>query len=259
MAATKKYKAGEYCWTDLGTTDVPGAKKFYGGLFGWKMKDYPMGPDGEKYTMCRVGTKDVSGIYPMTAEQKKMKAPPYWLPYISVKSTDATAKKAKAASGKVISKPMDVGDMGRMAVIMDPTGAVFALWQANGTTGAQLDSKPGTVSWHDLNTNKPSVAGKFYTKAIGWKVKDQEYSGDAYHLFKIGREGVCGMWPSPMKQLPPSWLTYFRVSNCDKSVAKVKQLGGRILMGTTPVPGMCKFAVVKDPKGAAFGLLEPED
>ena len=273
MAVIRKYKPGEYCWTDLGTTNVASAKKFYKGIFGWKVTDFPMGMGDAKYSMCRVDGKDACAFYPMDDEQRKMKVPPSWLPYISVKSVDATVKKAKAAGGKVISAPMDVMDMGRMAIVQepmdfepgrfavmaDPTGAMFAMWQAGKSPGAGLSDKPGTVCWHDLNTPKTAAAGKFYTKVFDWTSADKKYSGNAYHLFKIGKKGVCGMWPGPMKGLPPCWVTYWQVADCAKTVAKAKRLGGRVRMGTTPVPGMCKFAVLRDPEGATFGILEPED
>jgi len=256
MADVRKYSPGEFCWTDLGTTNVVRAKKFYRSLFGSKMTDFPMGEGDAKYSILSVDGKDTSGLYAMAAEQKKAK--PVWLPYISVKNVSETAKKAKAAGGKICSPPVDVGDRGRMAVLQDPTGATFAVWQPGKRKGAELKDKPGTVCWHDLNTPKTVPAGKFYAKVFGWKTTDKKYSGNDYHLFKLGRKDVCGMWPWPLKKLPPSWVTYWQVADCAKSVAKVKRLGGRIIMGTTPVPGMARFAIVRDPQGASFGILEPE-
>src|SRR6202035_3374053 len=109
MAPIKPYKPGEFSWTDLGTTNVAAAKKFYRSLFGWKVTDYPMGGN-QKYSIFTLKGKDVCAVYPMWDEQKKMKAPPAWLPYITVKSVDGTVKKVKAAKGKIISAPMDVMD-----------------------------------------------------------------------------------------------------------------------------------------------------
>jgi uncharacterized protein len=258
VALIKKYKPGEYCWTDLGTTNVISAKKFYRGIFGWKTKDFPMGMGDAKYTIATVDGKDACAFYPMSDDQKKMKIPPFWLPYISVKSVDDTVKKAKAARGKVISAPMDLKPRGRMAILQDPTGATVAIWQAGTRKGAGIDDMPGTVCWHDLNTPKPPAAGKFYTKVFGWKTVDQKFGANNYHLFQLGKEAVCGMWPTMMKKLPPSWVTYWQVADCAKTVAKVKRLGGLVLMGTTPVPGMGRFAIVKDPQGAALGVLEFE-
>lgn len=257
MAVIRKYKPGEFCWTDLGTTDVAGAKRFYQGIFGWKVRELPMGMGDAKYSMLRVRGKDVCALYPMSEEQKQAKAPPFWLPYISAKSVDGIVKKAKAAGGKLCMGPMNVMDVGRQAIIQDPTGASFAVWEPRKHRGAGLDGTPGTVCWHDLSTPKPNAAGKFYPKVFGWTLSGQEYDGNKYHLFKLNKDGVCGMWPGPMKKLPPSWVTYWQVANCAKTVAKAKRLGGRALLGTTVVPGMCRFAILTDPQRAAFGVLEP--
>jgi len=256
MAVIKKYSPGEFCWTDLGTTDPARAKKFYQTIFGWKVKDFPMGGDA-KYSMFRVRGKDACALYPMAGEQRKAKAPPSWLPYICVKSVDATVQKAKAARGMICMGPLDVMDKGRMATLQDPTGATFAIWQERTHRGAGLGEMPGTVFWHDLNTPKPKAAGTFYTKVFGWKLAGEDVDGNAYYVFNQGKGAVCGMWPSPMKKLPASWVTYWQVANCAKTVAKLKRLGGRVLMGTTVIPGMGhRFAIVTDPQRAVFGIFE---
>jgi predicted enzyme related to lactoylglutathione lyase len=255
MSVIRKYDPGEFCWSDLGTTDVAAAKKFYQGIFGWKGTDFPMGMGDARYSMMRVEGKDVCALYPMSDEQRKMQAPPFWLPYVSVSNVDGTVKKAKAAGGKLGMGPMDVMDKGRMAIIQDPAGVGFAVWQARTHRGAGLDDTPGTVCWHDLNTPKPKAAGKFYTSVFGWTTQNENIGGNAYHLFTLGEEGVCGMWPVPTKKLPPSWLTHWKVSNCARTVAKAKRLGGHVIMGPIAVTGMGHFAVLKDPQGAAFGII----
>lgn len=259
MAVIRNYRPGEFCWTDLGTTDVARSSTFYQSIFGWERTDFPMGPGDAKYSMLRVDGEDACALYPMSDEQMKMAAPPSWLPYISVDSVDETVEKAKAAGGSVCLGPMDVMDKGRMAIIQDPTGAGFAIWQAGAHRGAGLDETPRTVCWHDLSTPKPEAAGMFYTKVFDWSTKDQDFGGNTYHRFRLGEDGVCGMWPEPMKRALPSWVTYWKVSNCAETVANVERLGGGVLLGSTPVPGMCRFAILTDPQGATFGILEPED
>jgi uncharacterized protein len=254
MTVIKKHKPGEFCWTDLGTKDVAGAKKFYQGIFGWKAMDIPVG-NGFTYSMMRIRGKDVCAVYSMTDEQRKAKTPQFWLPYITVKSVARTVTKAKAAGGKVVSAPMKVMDKGAMAILQDPTGAVFAIWQPGTHPGAGLEDVPGTVTWHDLNTRNTKAAGKFYTTVFGWKLAEQDFSGNNYYLFRLKNEAVCGMWPMPLKKLATCWLTHWKVANCATTVAKAKRLGGRVLMGTTRVPGMGRFAVLTDPKGAAFGII----
>jgi hypothetical protein len=257
MAIIRRHRPGEFCWTDLGTTDVAGAKKFYQGIFGCKMTDLPMGTGGFKYSMLHVRGRDACALYPMTDDQRKMKAPPFWLPYICVKNAARTITKAKAAGGTVCLGPMDVMDQGRMAILQDPTGASFGIWQPRQHQGAGLDDTPGTVCWHDLNTPKAAAAAKFYAKVFGWKTQRMGEGANAYQLFKLGEKGGGGLWPVPMKQLPPCWVTYWNVADCAKTVAKVKRLGGHVLMDTFTVPGYCCFAVLRDPQGAAFGILEP--
>jgi uncharacterized protein len=252
----KKYKPGEICWTDLGTPDFAGAKKFYRAIFGWTAKDLPMGPDFE-YSMMTIKGKKVCLLYAMSADQRKAKVPPAWLPYVSVASVAATVKKARAAGGKIILKPMKVAE-GTVAVIQDPSGSAIGLWQPGSHIGATISDTPGAVCWQDLNTPKPGVAAKFYEKVFGWKWTTKDYSGRKYTTFMLGKQAECGMWPAPIKNIPPSWVTHWQVADCAKTVAKVKRLGGRVVKSTTAVPGVCRFAVLKDPKGAVFGILEPE-
>jgi uncharacterized protein len=254
MATIKKYHPGEFCWADLGVKDTAAAKKFYRGLFGWEVKELPMGENG-LYSMLQVKGKEVCALYPMMPEQRKRK--PMWLPFINVASVDRTAQKAQAAGASLCAGPMDVPDAGRMAVLADPTGAVFALWQARGNIGTKLKQVPGTICWHDLSTPDPAVAGKFYRKVFGWKVEIMDFSGNSYHLFKQKGEGVGGMWPMPLPKFPPAWFTYWVVESCAKAVPKAKRLGGKVVLGPITVPKTCTFAVIQDPQGAAFGVLEP--
>ncbi len=256
MTAKNKYSPGEFCWTDLGTTNVVAAKKFYQSLFGWKVTDVPMGMGDAKYSMFSVGSKKVCALYSLPAEKRKSKIPPFWLPYISVKSVDATVRKAKTALGEACMPPMNILDSGRMAIVQDPSNAVIALWQAKTYAGAELTDKPGAVCWHDLNTSNTAAASKFYTKVFGWTMEDKDFGGHDYHLFKLGSDEVCGMCPMPHPKLPPCWLTHWEVEKCAKTVTKAKRLGGGALMPATQIAGMdMSFAVLTDPQGAAFGII----
>jgi predicted enzyme related to lactoylglutathione lyase len=257
MPTIKTTKPGRFCWADLGTTDTAAAKKFYRGVLGWKAVDTPMGDGGQKYSMLNIGGKDICALYPMMPEQRKAKIPPFWLPFISVANADRTLKKAKAAGATVIAGPQDVPGAGRMAILADPVGAGFAIWEARGHPGTRLKAVPGTICWHDLNTPDKAASGKFYGKVFGWKTHTRDFSGNPYHLFKLGREGIGGMWPTPLPKHPPAWFTYWIVEDCGKAVAKSKKLGGKVVLGPITVPKTCAFAILRDPQGAAFGALQP--
>ena len=218
MATIKKYLPGEFCWADLGTKNTAAAKKFYRGIFGWQVKDHPMGGGGI-YSMLQIKGKEICALYPMSPEQKKAKRPPMWLPYITVANVDRTIKKAKAAGATLCMGPVDVPGAGRMA--------------------------------------DTAVAGKFYTKVFGWKIKTMDFSGNSYHLFNLGKKGIGGMWPYALPKHGPAWFTYWGVKNCAKTVAKVKRLGGKVLLGPITVPNTCTFAIIRDPQGASLGVLHP--
>ena len=252
MTAVRTYDSGEFCWTDLGTTDPAAAKRFYKSLFGATIEDLPMGPGSEKYSMLRVSGKDTAAVYPMS---QKGNAPPAWIPYIAVRSATRTVNKAKEAGGTILIAPMDVMDKGRVAVIVDPSGATIGIWQARAFPGAGLANKPGTVTWHDLNASKRAAASKFYSKVFGWKQSDRKIGGKPYHVFTLKGSTVGGMWPEPAKNLPPCWITHWNVDNCTQTAVKAKKLGGRVFMGPLGVPGMGQFALIKDPQGAVFGII----
>jgi len=251
MAAIKKYKPGEFCWADVGTKDVAGAKKFYRSIFGWDVKDLPMGP-GQKYSMLRVRRKEVCALYPMDPEQKKAKMPSFWLPYISVVNVDRTVKKARAAGGKLCMGPMDVMGAGRMAILLDPTGACFAIWQARGNIGTKVRSVPGTICWHDLSTPDKNRAGKFYTKVFGWKIKTMDFSGNSYHMFKLGGEGLGGMWPT---QTPGGLVHVLARRKLRQGGGQGQAPQGKSHIGTDHGPGDLHFFDFKGSAGRGLRRL----
>jgi predicted enzyme related to lactoylglutathione lyase len=254
MTAIRKHLPGEFCWADLGAPDVAGAKKFYRSVLGLEAQDIPMGP-GQCYSLLQIKGKDVCALYPMMPEQRGR--PPAWVPYIAVTSVDRTLKKVTAAGGKVCVGPVEAMKAGRMAVVQDPQGAVFALWQARAHKGSKVKGVPGSICWRDLSTSDRPAAAKFYGKVFGWKLETQDFSGNSYYLFKQGKKGVGGMWPHPLPKHLPAWFTYWVVESCAKAVTKAKRLGGKVILGPITVPKTCTFAIVRDDQGAAFGVLEP--
>ena len=257
MATIKGYHPGEFCWTDLGTTDVAGTKKFYRGVLGLTAKDVPMDDEGHFYSLLRAKGKDVCAIYPVPPGSKQAKMRASWVPFIAVANVDRAVKKATAAGATLGLGPFEALKAGRMAVLLDPTGAKFALWQAREHSGAKVKGVPGAVCWRDLSTPDRKAAGRFYTKVFGWKLENMDFSGNPYHLFKVGGEGFGGMWPTPLPKHPPAWFTYWLVENCPRTVAKAKRRGGKVILGPITVPETCTFAIIRDPQGAAFGALEP--
>jgi predicted enzyme related to lactoylglutathione lyase len=252
------HQPGAFCWVELATLDVAAAKKFYGALFGWTFVDFPMGEAGE-YTIFRINDRDVAAAYPMMPDQRAQGIPPNWMSYASVTSADDIAAKVPTLGGTVLAPPMDVFDMGRMVVLQDPTGAVSSVWQPKTHKGFGLANEPGTFCWSELWTADPAKAKTFYTSLFGWNTEIMKsLMGGDYTIFKTGEIGVGGMLEIPKDQpIPPHWLPYFAVADCDASVEKAKAAGGKVHMAPVDIPNVGRFAGLADPQGAAFAILKP--
>ncbi len=257
MTEMTQYMPGTFSWIDLATTDAAGAKQFYTELFGWEAEDMPAGPDSV-YTMLSKDGKSVAGLYAMNEEQRGMGMPPTWISYVSVADAEATAAKAKALGGQVMAEPFDVMDSGRMAVIQGPTGEVFNIWQPKNHIGAQVVNEPGTLSWNELATNDIEKAQAFYTQLFGWGAQVQEMPMTTYTTFLVGERMNAGMLQMTEEwgDMPPHWMVYFAVADCDASAEKAKALGGEIGVPPTDLPPVGRFAVLTDPQGAHFTIIK---
>jgi len=154
--------------------------------------------------------------------------------------------------------PMDVMGQGRMAVFMDTTGAPISIWQPQLHQGAQMVNEPGSFSWSELYTRDIPAAQEFYRKVFGWGIEETDMPFGKYTLFDVdGRAIAGGMDMSAFlpDSIPPHWLVYFNVENTDDSIAKVKELGGTVVDGPKETP-MGPFAVIQDPVGAAFAVIQ---
>ncbi len=177
----KKYPPGIFCWAELGTNNAVAAKGFYTELFGWSFFDSEAGP-GIIYTLLRIDEKDVAALYQLSEKERSSGAVSNWLSYISVANVDETSEKARLLGGKVLIGPLDVQEAGRLAVLQDPLGATFALWQANKNIGSLLINQIGTACWNELATSNTLAAGDFYTKLFGWGRQVQQMGSMEYTI-----------------------------------------------------------------------------
>ena len=249
------YDEGMLCWADLSTTDLPAAKKFYGHLFGWTMADAPTGDPDTVYVMCKQRGHDAAALQAMPDALKAQGIPPHWLAYVSVKDVDARAKKVEAHGGQLLMSPMDVMEAGRMALVADPTGATFALWQGKKHPGAGVMSEPGSLSWMELMTKDPKAATAFYSAVLPWTAK----VSPEYTEWQVGKQAAGGMMEmkgAHFEGVPSHWTVYFTVEDCDAAVKKAHGLGASVLLPPTDVAEVGRFAVLQDPQGAAFNLIK---
>ena len=251
MGERTSHPPGMFSWVDLGTTDADGAKAFYGALLGWEFQDMPV-PGAPPYSMAAIGGLTVAALYAKQDDQ----APPAWLSYVTVADADGVATSAAGLGATVVSEPLDVMDAGRMAVLQDPTGAVFAIWQPQRSIGAQLVNDVGSLTMNQLNTSDPHAAQAFYGALFGWTFEQVASGEQEFWSIANGDRLNGGMMPTPQGwDIPSHWLAYFTVADVDASVAQIRDLGGGVTVGPLPIPAG-RFAVATDPQGAGFAIFE---
>lgn len=255
MTEVTRHEPGSFSWAELATSDPKAAKSFYGGVFGWTFVDSPMGAGPEDiYTRVQVRAKDVGALYRMMPDQAAQGVPPHWMCYVTVASADTAAAKALSLGGKVLAPAFDVMTYGRMAILQDPEGAALAVWEPRDHIGAERVNEPGAFGWMELASRNVAGAKAFYTGLFGWGLKDSE----EYPEFVLGGRSIGGILPirAEMGAMPAAWGVYWQVADCDGAVAKAKALGGAVLMGPRDIEKVGRFAVIQDPQGAMFSIIQ---
>lgn len=246
--------ANKPVWIDLASPDPSASGTFYSALFGWTV-EISADPHYGGYGVAKLDGKDVAGIGPKQSPE----APTAWTVYIGTSDADALAKKVAANGGTVVMPPFAVGDQGRMVVFQDPAGAFVSAWQATTMKGFQT-SAPNTYGWAELNARGIEKALPFYQKTFGWTAKKSEAGEGApeYTEFQLGGESFAGameMNPMVPAEMPSYWMAYFMVENVDQSFKKAIEAGGHEMLAPDNYPGG-RFAIVSDPQGAFFGLMQ---
>lgn len=256
MGERAEYTPGTFCWAELSTPDQGAAKAFYGELLGWDSRDSPVG-EGVVYSMQLVDGWSVAAIAPQPQQQRDARVPPLWNSYVSVDSADAAAERAGELGANVHVPAFDVMDVGRMAVIQDPQGAYFMVWEARSQIGASLVNAPGALVWNELQSPDLEGSEHFYGELFGWRL--EQAAGMTVPYLTIKNEGANngGIRELSPPGMPPAWLVYFGTEDIDAALAKVSELGGTVLAGPIDIQ-IAKIAVVQDPQGATFALYAGE-
>jgi len=245
---------GRVVWYELLTSDPTGAVAFYTDVIGWKAEAW-----GADYTMFVGGQGPLGGVTQLPEQAKAMGAPPYWQGSIQVASVDATVEKVKELGGKVYVVET-VPEVGRLAVVADPQGAVVSVFTPDREMPPHDLAKDGEVSWHELYTTNNEAAFEFYRQIAGWEKLSSFDMGPMGQYLIWGRDGrqLGGMMtmPKEMKQ-PPGWLYYVTTSDLEGTLARATARGAKVLNGPMHVPTGQQIVQLLDPQGAAFALVTP--
>jgi hypothetical protein len=266
------YIPGVPCWVDTSQPDPDAAVPFYNGLFGWECEDVMPPGSGAKYFIGRIRGGDVAAISSIAEGVPPMAM---WNTYIWVASADQAAAQARKAGGSVMTEPFDVMDAGRMAVLADPEGAVFCVWQAKDHKGAKVVNEHGSLNFNGLAARDVERAKAFYGAVFGWETLDlpagpmwtlpgygdhleESRPGLREQFAKMGApdgfiDVVAAIQPivAGDSHTQPHWNVTFGVDDADATAAKAAALGGQVVAGPIDAP-WTRMVVIKDPQGAAF-------
>lgn len=246
---------------DLPTSDVTGAKQFYGELFGWKFED-TFFPDGQlMYTTATLNGHKVANMSELMPEQIEEGMPPFWNSYVCVKDVRASLAKCLELGAEILEDAFDIPEAGSMAMVREPNGALFSMWQPKQHIGMQVKYEPGAPCWFELDTNDVAASEEFYCSAFEWTTA-KDPNNPVYTLFNN-----CGATPANVNvggmmeimpewgEVQPNWLVFFQVDNVGASVQLAAKIGGEALHEIMDFP-YGRLTTLKDPQGGVFGLME---
>lgn len=249
-AADPPIEPGSFVWHDLLTTDVAGARRFYGELFGWRFEDTKRGD--RPYVIARAGAAPVGGIVDITGIAD---AGTQWLSFMAVANVDATSGLFQSGGGKVLVQPRDL-PLARVAVVADPQGAPLGLAQMRRDIPGATQPTTSHFFWQEYLARDAGQAIDFYKKVASYAPAISESRlGVEYHVLKKARGGA-GLFqlPANVVDVQPNWLPYVLVDDAAALAARVTSLGGRVVVAAAPERRNNSLIVIADPGGAVLAL-----
>jgi predicted enzyme related to lactoylglutathione lyase len=254
FSLSKEPLPGKFVWHDLVTDDLDKARRFYGGLLGWKFErsTHPLGGD---YTLITLDGQYVGGMVrledPAEADYSR------WLPYLSVADVDAAVRFAETAGGTAVVAPLELGNIGRAAAITDPQGAVVGLLRSRvGDPDDSIGPAAGRIVWDEMLAADQATAADFYGSLASLEVSTISRRGGEYTLLRAQGRDRAGVMERPDPRVTPLWLTYFAVDDVAAAARRVTELGGEVLLAPSPDLREGQMAVVTDPGGAILALQQ---
>ena len=260
MSERSSYTPGTPCWVELGgVPDLDAVEAFYRDVLGWEIPEQENSAQLGGYRRAKLGGRDVAGVSPRMEEGQ----PTVWMTYISVEDAAATLAKASEAGGQTIVEPIEVMELGTMAVFSDPTGAVCGIWQPGTFAGSELVNEPGAIAWNELNTRDFAAAKEFYGAVFGWDFHEPEMEGgESYAMIMVGDGPVGGVLDLAARgvpeEIPAHWQVYFGVEDADSAIDTAKRAGGGVMMEPIDIP-FGRFAILTDPNGTSFAVIALSD
>ena len=252
MPPTGVHLTGKIVWHDLFTRDVVTAREFYIQLFGWSQHTYNAG--AKSYTLLSYKGKSVAGIVELEPGDQNENQ---WISYISVMDVNRAFTQVAANGGKILLSPRIFHQLGELAIFADPEGAAFGVLDSMSGDPEDVLAKPGEWIWADLLARQPQEMTRFYQGIANYTAVDDTRSIEINDYF-LRANGFArgGVGPLPADDILPNWLPYIRVEDVMNSLMQVTQFGGTVIVEPNPALFNGKLAVIADPTGAVFGIVQ---
>jgi uncharacterized protein len=246
--STVATRIGKFVWHEQVSDNPQQAESFYTQLFGWGTEVFM--PGEIDYTAISSGGATHGGF----SQAMEGAPPPHWLGHIQVDNLDETIEKAKKEGGKLAAGPFDMSGVGRMGILVDPQGAFVAAYQPEG----EGTPSEGVFVWDELGTTDVDGAQRFYEQVFGWTAKDMGEDFGGYRIFHRGDDQIGGLMANQDPSIPATWTPYVGVDDTDAMCKKATGLGAGVIVEPMDVPTVGRFAILKDPQGAVFGIIKGE-
>lgn len=255
MAADTQRRNGAVSWAGLVTPDAAGSQRFYESVLAWT---FASPPEIDAVAVATVGDLHVASIQ-QGVEGLEFSA--VWNAYFAVDDLEGTVARAEANGAIVLAGPFQVPGAedsgGTFAFLLDPNGAGFCLWQAPSGITPMARAEPGFITWTVLYADETLAGSRFYADTFGWQIGDPS-PVDGYRLARL----PDGSRVAAVRRLPegslPGWRTYFCVADLAVAVEATVAGGGEVIEAPTSIENGRPFAIVADPLGARFGIVQAD-
>lgn len=242
---------GKLVWVEHASPVPAEAGRFYQALFGWQVSTMEAG--GQPYQVISNAGQGIGGLRETQAGESSL-----WGVYLSVDDVDRSYAEALVAGATPLMPPTDFAPAGRGATLRDPAGAMFSIWRSAGDDAPDTEVPPGQWCWHELHATDDARALVFYETLFGLAHDSMPAGEETYYMLK--RDGVArgGLIRNPGGIGPSLWLPYVLVADVDAAVRKAESLLAEVATPPEDIPGIGRYAVLRDPQGALFAVFLPE-
>jgi predicted enzyme related to lactoylglutathione lyase len=255
IAMQRQAGDGLFAWYDIMAVDETATNPFYHGLFGWDFSAEARPNDG--YRMVTFGGQGLGGSLPWKTESGRS----HWMGYIQVTGIEEHVARARELGATIFVEQMEIPDVGKFAVLDDPTGAPFYLYEIVPEYRARstgYDRGPGYVVWNELITNDLAAATAFYREIAGWELTPMSPEPLSYTVAKVDGAPVAGLFQPATPPAHSAWIMSVETDDIDATIARAVELGGEVVHAANTVPGVGCTAWIADPTGGVIGLMQPE-